>query len=145
MEMCSALDAAPRVIVEQKRLNTTSFKSADSAHLLLPTLARVACLSCPLPLVRIHFWPSHYEESIILRTIVEGRRDRIHVGCGSRLEVGFGGSNFGRVRVCVWRTITERGNLDPFRFVLCCFEGVGRGRGRSELVAHKLGCYGCVR
>lgn len=46
-------------------------KKADSAHLLLPPLARVACLGCPLPLVRVHLWPSHFGiESIILHTIV---------------------------------------------------------------------------
>lgn len=38
----------------------------DSAHLLLPPLARVAGLCCPSPLIRVHLGARHGEATVIL-------------------------------------------------------------------------------
>lgn len=38
------------------------------SYLLLPSFTRIACSLCPLPLLGIHLWPSHYSIVIMLCT-----------------------------------------------------------------------------
>lgn len=68
-------------------LSKLKIKKADNAHFLFPPLTRVASLSCSLPLVGVHLWPSHSgRQWLILHTIVGRRRDPIHAAqAGTRL------------------------------------------------------------